>query len=63
MDSGGFLWAIINIVGPLILVVVLAWAVIRNRKSRGNIGRTEQATRELYREEEAARVRREDNAP
>jgi len=60
MDSGGFNWAILNIVGPLLLVIVLAWAVLRNRKStRSEIDRTEAATRDLYREEDAAH--RDDN--
>jgi hypothetical protein len=64
MDSGGALWAVMKIVGPLLLVVVLAWALMRNRKSKqADIDRTERATRDLYREEEAARARSEDNAP
>jgi hypothetical protein len=64
MNSGGALWAVMNIVGPLLLVVVLAWALMRNRKSKqADIDRTERATRDLYREEEAARARAEDNAP
>jgi hypothetical protein len=56
MDSGGFNWAILNIVGPLLIVIVLAYVMIRNRKSRTpqDIERTEAATRELYREEDAA---------
>ena len=64
MDCGGALWAVMNFVGPLLLVVVLAWALMRNRKSKqADIDRTERATRDLYREEEAARRRTEDNAP
>ena len=64
MNGGGALWAVMNIVGPLLLVVVLAWALMRNRKSKqADIDRTERATRDLYREEEAARARAEDNAP
>ncbi len=55
MDSGGFNWALINILGPLLLLLVLAWAVLRNRKSKPEeIERTEQATRDLYRQEDAA---------
>ena len=34
MDLGGGNWAIINIVGPLLLAAVLLWALLRNRKSR-----------------------------
>ena len=55
MDSGGFNWAILNIIGPLLIVIVLAWAVLRNRKStKAENDRTEAATRNLYREEDAA---------
>ena len=55
MDSGGFNWAILNIVGPLLIVIVLAWAIMRNRKSsRREIDQTEAATRDLYREEDVA---------
>ncbi|TFI59991.1 hypothetical protein E2493_01705 [Sphingomonas parva] len=55
MDAGGTNWALLNIVGPLLLLVVLAWAFLRNRKSRSGIDRTERSTHELYDEEEARR--------
>ena len=55
MDFGGTSWAVINIIGPLLLVVVLGWAFLRNRKSRGNIDQSERATREAYDQEEATR--------
>ena len=56
MDLGGGNWAILNIVGPLLLAAVLLWALLRNRKSRKiDVDRTEQATRDLYREEEEKR--------
>lgn len=65
MNGGGFLWALMNIVGPLLLVIVLAWVLMRNRKksSPADIARTEQATHDLYREEEAARRREDENVP
>ena len=47
------LW-IVEIIGPAILLIVLVWLVMR-RRSTGKTGRTEQATRELYREEETRR--------
>jgi hypothetical protein len=47
-------WWIIDIVGPAILLIVLIWLVMR-RRSTGKTGRTEQATNELYREEEQRR--------
>ena len=56
MDLGGFNWAIMSIVGPLLLAGALLWVVLRNRRKRpGEVDRTEDATRELYREEEAHR--------
>jgi len=54
MDLGGGSWGIITIVGPLLLVAVLAWAALRNRTSRAKKDMTEQATRDLYREEDIA---------
>jgi hypothetical protein len=47
-------WWIIDIVGPAILLIVLIWLVMR-RRSTGKTGRTEQATHDLYREEEQRR--------
>ncbi len=46
--------AIMEIAGPAVLLIVLIWLVMR-RRSTGKTGRTEQATRELYREEETRR--------
>jgi len=47
-------WWIIDIVGPAILLVALVWLVMR-RRSTGKTGRTEQATHQLYQEEEGRR--------
>ena len=55
MDLGGTSWAIMNVVGPLLIVIVLAWAFLRNKKNRGGIDQTERATRDLYDQEEAER--------
>lgn len=56
MDAGGGSWGIINIVGPLLFVAVLLWVLLRNRKSsKRDVDRTEQGTRDLYREEEEKR--------
>ncbi len=61
MDLGGGSWGIINIVGPLLLAVVLLWVLLRNRKARKrDVDRTEQGTRNLYREEEEKRRSGED---
>ncbi|MEO7177280.1 MAG: hypothetical protein ABIW83_00410 [Allosphingosinicella sp.] len=56
MDAGGGSWGLINIVGPLLLALVLLWVLLRNRKTRkSDVDRSEQATRDLYREEEEKR--------
>ena len=48
------LLGIVEVVGPVILLIVLVWLVMR-RGSTGKTGYTEQATHELYREEEQRR--------
>ena len=51
------LWSLMNIIGPAILLILLIWLVIRvrsNRNDRDN-QRSEQGTRDLYREEEERR--------
>ena len=47
-------WWVMDVVGPVILLIVLIWLVMR-RRSTGKTGRTEQATRDLYAEEEQRR--------
>ena len=47
-------WWVIDVVAPAILLIVLVWLVMR-RRSTGKTGRTEQATRDLYAEEEQRR--------
>jgi hypothetical protein len=54
-------WWIIDIVLPAVLLIVLIWLVMR-RRSTGKTGRTEQATRDLYREEETRRREGTDQA-
>jgi hypothetical protein len=46
-----------DIVGPAILLVVLVWLVVRasSKRGRGDKQRSEQGTRDLYREEEERR--------
>ena len=48
------LWGLMNIVGPAILLIILLWLALRGR-SRGKSGRTEQATDQLYQNEEERR--------
>lgn len=40
------------VVGPILLAVALAWAILHNRGTKREIERTEQATRELYDEQD-----------
>ena len=55
MDLGGMGWGLQTIIGGFLLAAVIAWAALRNRKSTPDeIERTERATRELYKEEDAA---------
>ena len=60
MDGGGATWAILNIVGPLLLILVIGWAFLRNRKSKIGMDKTEQGTHDVYDAEETKR-RREGN--
>ena len=45
---------LMEIVGPIILLIVLVWLVVQ-RRSSGKTGRTEQATRDAYAAEEVRR--------
>ena len=57
------LWGIMNILGPVILLIALIWLVMRRRSAGkpGETGDTEQATRDLYRDEEQRRRERTDD--
>ena len=51
--SGGF-WSLMTILGPLLLAVVIAWALLKNRKaSKSEVDRTEWATHDLYKAQDA----------
>lgn len=56
------IWPIVTILGPILLIGVLIWAFVRNRRSasRGEIARAERGARELREEieEENADERR-----
>jgi hypothetical protein len=60
MDLGGAGWGLQTIVGGLLLVAVLAWAVLRNRSARTPVDRTERGTRRVYDECEEVRRSRDD---
>jgi hypothetical protein len=46
-----------DVIGPVILLIVLIWLVLRVRSNRNNAAnrRTETGTRKVYREEEQRR--------
>lgn len=45
---GSYIWEILVIVGPIVLAIAIAWAMMHNRQSRSEYKRTEAATRDLY---------------
>ena len=53
------LWGLMTIVGPVILLALLIWLVMRSRRRTGQTTdtteRTEQATRDEYADEEQRR--------
>ncbi len=51
------LLGLMEIVGPIILLVILVWVVLRNRRAKGEapMNVTEQATRQEYADEERRR--------
>ncbi len=56
------LWIVIDIIGPLLLIAVIIWAVMRNRRApRGEIARAEEGARDLRRELDDEEAR--DGAP
>ena len=48
MDLSSPLQSILVIVGPILLALAIAWAMLRNRASRGDVEKTEEATRMRY---------------
>ena len=46
----GELWSLMTILGPVLLAIVVIWALMRNRKntSARDLRHTEEATRENY---------------
>jgi hypothetical protein len=39
------------VIGPIVLALALAWAVLRNRGSKRDVQRTEEATARMYKEQ------------
>ena len=51
--AGDGLWSIVVVAGPIVLVAGLLFAILRNRRTPAEEARTEQATRDLYKEQSA----------
>jgi hypothetical protein len=54
--GGGTFYIILDIVGPLLLIGAIAWAIWRNKKSRVPKEVTERGARQVYREERERRL-------
>lgn len=63
MDSGGAGWTLMTIIGPILLIAVIAWAALRNRSSKSSDDETKRATRDLYRAEDKAHRGEDDDVP
>ena len=50
----GSLWGVITVVGPIILIVAIAWAVLHDRGSPADVAETEEATARMYDAQNAA---------
>ncbi|MDR6852226.1 putative membrane protein [Sphingomonas sp. BE123] len=59
VDSGGGLWGVMTILGPIILAAVILWAILHNRTSAREKQRTEDATRKMYDAQNEEDTRRE----
>jgi len=64
MDASGGFWSIITIVGPILLGVVLIWALLRNRGTTPREdAESERATKQLYKDEDAAHRGENEDVP
>jgi len=54
MNTGGGIWTVLTIVGPILLIVVLAWVMLNNKRKPRDVARTEDATRANYERQDAA---------
>jgi hypothetical protein len=63
MDFGGFAWNLLKLVAPIVLIVVIVWAIMHNRATRRAKDDTERATHRLYEEEDEAHRGEDDDVP
>ncbi|WP_188053950.1 MULTISPECIES: hypothetical protein [unclassified Sphingosinithalassobacter] len=47
----GSQWALLTILGPIVLAAAIIWAILHNRSSRRQRERTEDATHRMYDEQ------------
>ena len=60
----GWLWTLITVLGPILLVGAIVWAVLRNRNPPpAEIERAEKGARQLREQLEAEDEAREDQTP
>ena len=50
---GVSLWTLLVIVGPLLLIGAIVWAMMNNRTTPAEDARTAEATRRMYKEQSA----------
>ena len=62
-DAGGIDWIMITIVGAVVLALVIAWAMLRNRTPPSRVEDSEEATRRLYEAEEREHHGESDHVP
>jgi len=48
------LWGIATILGPIVLLILFIWVIVRNRSSRVSVDVTERATKANYEAEDRA---------
>ena len=46
------LWGIATILGPIVLIILFIWVIVRNRSSRVSVDVTERATKANYEAED-----------
>jgi hypothetical protein len=63
MDFGGFNWALLTIVGVIVLASAILFAALRNRVSSARREESEGAVRRLYQEEDLAHRGEDNNVP
>ena len=48
IDTAGALWSVMAIAGPIVLALLIAFALLRNRRTRAEKERTEESLRDQH---------------